>query len=281
MEVDELLWVKLQAGAPVIDARFKCRAAEGRIRHLRILVDPRLQLLPTTGGTSSIAAIHATPGDPVTLDLDLSDDVAQPNREAIVDLAFLVTGTSGIGNFRLPRLESTGVRSSRRLLAVTLDPAMHYEEQLGDDIKPQSSADFLAAWGTAAREPQLVYAIPQGTAAWLLATRPTEVRNAVEQLTSCSFGQGVASVHCSARRSRLRRVTISSYGLWGLQDWRSKMFRSSKGAYNVSLAGLPTSPAPLPSFSPGRSVDANSSRSKGGCGRPIVGEVTTPRLPVA
>ena len=98
----------------------------------------------------------------------------------------------------MPRLESLGVRSSRRLLAVSLDPSLHYDEQLGDDIKPQSTADFLAAWGTASREPQLVYAIPQGMAAWLLATRPTEVRNIVEQLTICSFGQGSAVVHCSA-----------------------------------------------------------------------------------
>ena len=147
---------------------------------------------------SNIAAIHAMPGDPVTLDLDLSDEVDQANHEVTVDLAFLVTGTSGIGNFRLPRLECTGVHSAGRLLAVSLDPSLHYEEQLGDDIKPQSSADFLAAWGTAAREPQLVYSIPQGTAAWLLATRPTEVRNSVEQLTSCSFGQGMPIVHCSA-----------------------------------------------------------------------------------
>ena len=198
VDVEELLWVKLQAGSPVIDARFKCRAVEGPIRHLRILADPRLQLLPATGGPSPITAIHATPGDPVTLDLDLSDEIDQTNHERIVDLAFLVTGTSGIGNFHLPRLEATQVRSAGRLLAVTLDPSLHYEEQLGDDIKPQSSADFLAAWGTAPREPQLVYAIPQGMAAWQLATRPTEVRNSVEQLTICSFGQGSANVHCSA-----------------------------------------------------------------------------------
>jgi hypothetical protein len=35
-------------------------------------------------------------------------------------------------------------------------------------------------------------------AAWQLATRPTEVRNSVEQLTIWSFGQGSASVHCGA-----------------------------------------------------------------------------------
>ena len=36
VDVEELLWVTLQAGSPVVDARFKCRAAEGRIHHLRI-----------------------------------------------------------------------------------------------------------------------------------------------------------------------------------------------------------------------------------------------------
>ncbi|HTU25170.1 MAG TPA: hypothetical protein VMF30_07220 [Pirellulales bacterium] len=198
VDVEELLWVKLQAGSPMIDARFKCRSSEGPIRQLRVLADRRLQLLPASDAPSPIVAVHATPGDPVTLDLDLSDASDQPEHEVIVDLAFLVTESSGIGNFHLPRLEASGVHSSGRLLAVTLDPSLHYEEQLGDDVKPQSGADFLAAWGVAQREPQLVYAIPQGMVAWSLATRPTEVRNSVEQLTIYSFGQGSASLHASA-----------------------------------------------------------------------------------
>ncbi len=126
-------------------------------------------------------------------------------------MTFLLTETSGIGNFRLPRLEVAGAASSKRLLAVTLDPTLHFEEQLGDDVKPQSAADFLAAWGPASQEPQLVYAIPRGIAAWLLATRPPEARNVVEQATVCSFGQGTAGVHCP-RRSRPPPVTIFNCG---------------------------------------------------------------------
>jgi hypothetical protein len=204
VEVEELLWVKLQAGAPLIDARFKCRALEGHVRRLRILADPRLQLLPATSGNSNITAVHATPsdpaspGEPVVLDLDLVDSADQANHEVTVDLTFLVTSASGIGNFRLPRLEATAVRSGKRLLAVTLDPALYHEEQLGDDIKSQTSADFLAAWGPASREPQLVFSIPQGSVALPLARRPAEIHNVVEQLTICSFGQGTANVHCGA-----------------------------------------------------------------------------------
>ena len=198
VEVDELLWVNLQAGSPLIDARFKCRSAEGPVRHLRILADRRLQLLPSDGRTSVVTAVHATPQDPVILDLDLAPPEGEAGRETIVDLTFLLTETSGIGNFRLPRLEVAGAASSKRVLAVTLDPTLHFEEQLGDDVKPQTAADFLAAWGPASQEPQLVYAIPRGIAAWLLATRPPEARNVVEQATVCSFGQGTAGVHCAA-----------------------------------------------------------------------------------
>ena len=197
VEVDELLWVNLQAGSPLIDARFKCRSADGPVRHLRVLADRRLQLLPSEGGSSVVSAVHATPQDPLILDLDLEPPVGEADHETIVDLTFLLTEASGIGNFQLPRLEVAGAVSAKRLLAVTLDPTLHYEEQLGDDVKPLSAADFLAAWGSASQEPQLVYAIPRGVPAWLLATRPPVAHNVVEQATVCSFGQGTASVHCA------------------------------------------------------------------------------------
>ncbi len=53
VEVDELLWVNFQAGSPLIDARFKCRSAEGPVRHLRIWRIAVCNFCPPTAGRQS------------------------------------------------------------------------------------------------------------------------------------------------------------------------------------------------------------------------------------
>ncbi len=195
VDVEELIWVKLQPGSPVIDARFKFRIVDGRVRRVRVLADPRLRLLPSWTAASPVTALHITPGDPETIDLEISGEAGE---HVVVDLTFLVAGTSGIGNFRLPRLEVSGARLTNRLLAVTIDPALHWEEQLGDEVRQLAPADFSAAWGDSEAKPQLVCAIPRGEAAWSLATRPRETHNTIEQVAKLELGAGTANVELNA-----------------------------------------------------------------------------------
>ena len=194
LDVEELIWVKLQPGSPVIDARFKFRVIDGKVRRVRVLADPRLRLLPSWNTASAVTALHTLPGDPETIELELS---ASAGEQVVVDLTFLVSGTSGIGNFRLPRLEAAGARLTARLLAVTLDPALLGEEQLGDEVRQLTPADFVAAWGESTLKPQLVYSIPRGEAAWSLGTRPREARSTIDQAATISLGTGTASVELS------------------------------------------------------------------------------------
>ena len=101
--MEELIWVKLQPGSPVIDARFKFRVIDGKVRRVRVLADPRLRLLPSWNTGSAVTALHTLPGDPETIEMELA---AAAGEQVTLDLTFLVAGTSGIGNFRLPRLEA-------------------------------------------------------------------------------------------------------------------------------------------------------------------------------
>ena len=195
LDVEELIWVKLQPGSPVVDARFKFRVIDGKVRRVRILADPRLRLLPSWDTASGVTALHILPGDPETIELELS---AGAGEQVVIDLTFLVAGTSGIGNFRLPRLEASGARLTSRLLAVTVDPALHWEEQLGDEVRQLTPTDFAAAWGESPVKPQLVYAIPRGEAAWSLATRPREARSSIDQTVILGVGVGTSSVELNA-----------------------------------------------------------------------------------
>ncbi len=194
-EVEELIWVKVQPGTTVFDVRFKYRVLEGSLQQLRLVADSRLRLLPSTSATSPVAAVQTVAGDPQRIILDLS----RPASDTVtIDLSFLFTGTSGVGNLQLPRLETTGVRPARRALAVSVDPALESKEFPGEDSRPMAIAEFLAAWGDIESRPQAAYHIPRGEAMWVLATQPNTPRTAAEQTVTIGLRSGWTRMHYSA-----------------------------------------------------------------------------------
>ena len=182
--VDELLWVKVQPGSMLAEARFKFRVLGGQVSHLRLLADPRLRLLPSTDSNSPIAAIHTLPGDPEILDLELAEPLSD---QLVVDLSFLLSGPSGIGNLTLPLLEAVGVPTSRRWLAISVDPGLKYQEPAGKELKSLSVADFTAAWGAGEIKPQMAYSLPRGEPKWVLATRPRDPQTTVDQTLALAW----------------------------------------------------------------------------------------------
>jgi hypothetical protein len=198
LEVDELIWVKVRPGTTVLDAKFKYRVLGGRVQQLRLLTDPRLRPLPPTSQDSPIAAMHTVPGDPQRIDLELSRPVAE---SVVIDLSFLVTNTSGVGNLRLPRLESTVGRATKRWLAVTVDPALQPKIQAGEDSRTLDIPEFTSAWGESDVRPQAAYSIPRGEPVWVLSTQPSEPRIAVEQVLALSLARNSVLVHYDAQLS--------------------------------------------------------------------------------
>ncbi|MBI3838756.1 MAG: hypothetical protein HY288_12595 [Planctomycetia bacterium] len=186
LEVEEFVWVKVRPGTTVLDAKFKYRIVAGRVRQIRLLTDPRLRLLPTIDAQSPVTAVHTIPGDPQKIDLELSRTVSD---HVDVELSFLLTGTSGVGNLRLPRLESSGARMVKRWLAVSVDSALQYKEQAGEDSKPVGIPEFTATWGNSDSPPQAAYSIPRGEPMWVLATQPNEPHTTIEQTLAISFGR--------------------------------------------------------------------------------------------
>ena len=194
-EVEELLWLKVQPGSLVVDARFKLRASEGRLRRLRLLVDPRLRLLPSTTADPTVAAVHVASGDPQTLDVDLHPSMADP---LVVNLSFLMSGTSGVGNVRPPRLESLDTRVTRRWVALSIDPSLQFAKQADAALRSVAAPDFAAAWGTAEAPPQIAYDVPRGELAWMLATQAPEAKTSVDQVLTLGVGRALADVRYQA-----------------------------------------------------------------------------------
>ncbi len=285
IEVEELIWVKVRPGTTVFDVRFKYRVLEGGMRQIRMLADPRLQLLPSTDSATPITSVHVIPGDPQRIDLELSRSVSD---QVTIDLSFLLTGTSGVGNLQFPRLESSGVRAAHRCLAVTVDAALESKEFPGEDTQPMAIADYMTAWGAAEARPQAAYRIPRGEAMWVLATQPSEPRTRVDQSLTLGLEREVSAVEFEAALSidggylfqlrldstaefAIEQVSLIDEGVQRVARWstdksgRTTVFLTGPitGNHTVMVRGRVKSPASGTFAIPGlKFVDANVERSR-------------------
>ena len=139
--------------------------------------------------------MHTIPGDPQRVELELADEVTD---QVTVDLSFLVTGASGVGSLRLPRLESADARASRRSLAMSVDPALQHRVQAGEDSRAVEVREFLGSWGATDGKPLQAFNIPRGEPVWFLATQPGEPQATVEQTTALSLGPASTTVRFDA-----------------------------------------------------------------------------------
>ena len=196
VDVEELLWLKVRPSSVVLDAKFKFRVLEGHLRELQLAVDPRLRLLPWKQEDLPIAQVQTVAGQPQTLRLELARPVAD---QAILEVSFLLTDTSGVGNLRLPELEALGARLAKRTVAVSIHPSLAYEEQVPDRLETVAVTDFLADWGVTDSRPQFAYRLVTGQSSWSLSTRPRKPHTLVDQVLALSFAHASAELHYDAQ----------------------------------------------------------------------------------
>jgi len=202
-EVEELIWLKVQPGSFVVEAKIKARATEGRVRRLRLLVDPRLQLLPPSSTDSSISGIRVVGADPQILELQLHPTTAD---QTTVNLTFLMSGTSGVGKIRPPQLETLETRLLRRWIGVSVDGSLQFTDRATADMQAVAAPDFAAAWQSIDSRPQLAYSVPRGELAWDLSTQAPDPSTVAEQTLTLAAGPEWIDV-----RSDTDLVTESGY----------------------------------------------------------------------
>lgn len=195
-DVEELLWLKVQPNAVLIDARFKYKVIEGQLRQLEIVCDPRLRLQPLRTAGLTVTETIAHTGQPQTIRLELARPVTD---QFVFEGTLLLSGTAPAGNLRLPLLESAGARRTKRWLAVSVDTALGYEEQMPDPLESVSIPDFLSEWGGDAA-PLLAYKLPTRTL-WGIAIRPRRPQTVADQVLRLSYGPGGADVQFEAELS--------------------------------------------------------------------------------
>lgn len=201
VDAEELLWLRVRPGSVVVDARFKYQVMQGQLREIELLADPRLRLLPVAGPESPVAAVRTMPVSAAlaaplqTIRLELHKPATD---QVVVQVSFLVTGNSGVGQLRLPWLESHGIRTARRWLAVSVDPSLQFEPRLDGPLEAEPIPEFAARWAQPDPPPQLAYRWPRGESHWSLATRPLDARTSAVQTLALSCGRGRAAVRFDA-----------------------------------------------------------------------------------
>lgn len=178
--VAEMLWLRLQPGAVVLQARFAYDIGTDGVRQLQLTADPRLRMLPLDQDALPVAETRSVPGNPQTIHIELSRPLS---GRLTLNANFLLTGASGIGNLRLPRLEAAEAVAESRHLAVSIDSSLEFDPPPPSDAVAWDAAEFAAAWGAEGETPQLAYHLPGGDVKWSIATRPIEpVCTATESL---------------------------------------------------------------------------------------------------
>ena len=193
--VTELLWLKIQPGSVVLQARFLYEVGVEGTRHLQLTADPRLRMMPLDASVLPVAELRAEPGNPQTIHIELSRSVSGRVK---VDATFLLTGASGIGNLRLPRLEAAEAISLGRRLAVSVDSSLHFDPPAQTDAAPWDVNEFRAIWGEIAHEPQMAYQLPPGDAKWSIATYPGEPQYSSVESLALAFDREAVEIRFHA-----------------------------------------------------------------------------------
>jgi hypothetical protein len=203
VDVEELLWLKVRPGSLVLDAKFKLKIIEGQVRQLPLATDPRLRLLPLSGADAPTAEVRALPGQLQTILLQWPHPLAD---RTVVEATFLLTGSSGVGNLRPPQLEVLDARTTRRWMAVSVDPSLEHEERGAGQFEAVAVPDFLGAWGKSDAQPLLAFRLGSAEATWSMSTRPREPHTTIEQTLNLSCAEEGTAVAFDAQL-----VTTSGY----------------------------------------------------------------------
>jgi hypothetical protein len=186
LDVDELLWLRIKPGQVVLDAKFKLRLLEGQVQQIQLQTDPRLRLLPLQGEDAPTAEVRSVPGQPQTIVLHWAKPVAD---RTILEAKFLLTETSGVGNLRPPQLEVLDARTTRRWMAVSVDPTLERTQSEMDPADAITAAEFINAWGKSDSQPSFVSRLTSTTSKWSISTSAREPQTTVEQTLALGVGE--------------------------------------------------------------------------------------------
>jgi hypothetical protein len=168
VNVDQLAWVRFRPGSVTLETIWTFSATEGALPRLaRLSLDPRLRWLPLSAGQPVSRISNAEPGQP-WIQWEWNETVGSQAR---IRLSFLLAGATGVGQWRMPRLEPWNARLDRRWLAVSTDANLELQRTAASPLAPLPISEFQEAWGGAETPPSAAFRLSAGEGAGGLSTR--------------------------------------------------------------------------------------------------------------
>jgi hypothetical protein len=186
LDAEQLVWLKVQPGSLVVTTKFKLHVGEGQIQQVQLAVDPRLRLLPLPGDDPPTVQAGPESEQARLIAFRWSHPISEP---VTLEATFLLNGATGVGNFRLPRIELVEARPGKRWMAISVDPALEREKPSRESLEVVAVSDFLKVWGAAEAKPQAAYRLPAGETDWTLSVRPHSPRSTSDQTLTLSYDE--------------------------------------------------------------------------------------------
>jgi hypothetical protein len=196
IDADQLTWLRVRPGSAVVDERFIIHAPENQVRRLQLAAEGGLRLLPLQGNDAPDVQIRSQGDQRQIITLQWNRTL---KSETVLDLSFLVTGASGVGNFHLPQIEMLDTQTDKRWLALSVDPLLEHQSQGVPGLEPVAAEEFLEYWAGALLPPLQAYRIQSGELDWSLSTRPRRPEISALQNLALSYDQSGADVQFDAR----------------------------------------------------------------------------------
>ncbi len=139
LDAEQWVWLKVQPGSLVITTKFKLHVGEGQLQQVQLAVDPRLRLLPLPGDDPPMVQAGPESEQARVVAFRWSHPISEP---VTLEATFLLSGATGVGNFRLPRIELLEARVGKRWMALSVDRALEREKPLKESLKRWRSPIF-------------------------------------------------------------------------------------------------------------------------------------------
>jgi hypothetical protein len=183
-EAEAWLWLQVQPASVILHARLEITGLQAPLTELWLSVDPRLRALPVVDRTGTVASVQPLADDPRTVRVELARPITD---HASVPVSFLLVGSSGVGQLTLPRIEPQGLHVGKRVLAVSVEPALDFSVPEADPKSVMNVGEFLTHWGGAPAPPLSVVQLGADEP-WTLSTRPRNPTVPARQTLTLSIG---------------------------------------------------------------------------------------------
>ncbi len=193
IDCDQLLWWRTAPGAASIDVRLRLRVVEGQTDQIAIVTEAALQprFVPTDDGP--VMETELVGADSRRLLFRWPQPIS---GERSLDFTLLPTAPTGV--LWAPRIEVADARTTRRWLAVSLDPLLRGEAQDAESAELIAPSDFAAQWGGNLLPPSLALRLPANEP-WRWRVSPRTATLDADQLHTVVVSEEAASVALDAR----------------------------------------------------------------------------------